>query len=72
MDRAASQGSFSGFSAVPSSTIVNHLHYANDTIFFVDNKKEKLHNLLSALPCFEFIAGLKVNISKTRVEVSIC
>lgn len=27
---------------------------------------EKLHNLFSALQCFEYISGLKVNTSKTR------
>ncbi|XP_026420399.1 uncharacterized protein LOC113316434 [Papaver somniferum] len=59
MDRASNQSFFSGFSVSPISIIVNHLHYADDTIFFVDNKKEELHNLFSALHCFEFIAGLK-------------
>ncbi|XP_026451080.1 uncharacterized protein LOC113351280 [Papaver somniferum] len=39
----------------------------DDTIFFVDNNKDELLNLFSALHFFEFIAGLKVNTSKTRL-----
>ncbi|XP_026431867.1 uncharacterized protein LOC113329111 [Papaver somniferum] len=67
MDRVANQGLFSGFYVSPKNIIVNHLHYADDTIFFVDNKKEELHNLFSALHCFEFIVVLKVNTYKTRL-----
>ncbi|XP_026459695.1 uncharacterized protein LOC113360398 [Papaver somniferum] len=67
IDRVANQGLFSGFSVTPTSIIVNHLHYADDTIFFVENNKEQLHNLFSALQCFEYIAGLKVNTAKTRL-----
>ncbi|XP_026429782.1 uncharacterized protein LOC113326232 [Papaver somniferum] len=67
MDRASSQGLFSGFSVSSSSIVVNHLHYADDTIFFLDNKREELHNLFSVLQCFEFIAGLKINNLKTRL-----
>ncbi|XP_026429943.1 uncharacterized protein LOC113326421 [Papaver somniferum] len=67
IDKAANQSLFSGFFVSPTSIIVNHLHYADDTIFFVDNNKEELLNLFSALHCFEFIAGLKVNTSKTRL-----
>ncbi|XP_026385164.1 uncharacterized protein LOC113280800 [Papaver somniferum] len=67
IDIVANQGLFNGFSVTPTSTIVNHLHYADDTIFFVENNKEQLHNLFSALQCFEYIAGLKVNIAKIRL-----
>ncbi|XP_026436394.1 uncharacterized protein LOC113334324, partial [Papaver somniferum] len=67
IDRVANQDLFSVFSVTPTSTIVNHLHYADDTIFFVENNKEQLHNLFSALQCFEYIAGLKVNTTKTRL-----
>lgn len=67
MDRAHNQGLFSGFSVSPTSIDVNHLHYADDTILFLDDKREELHNLFSALHCFEFIAGLKVNALKTRL-----
>ncbi|XP_026398308.1 uncharacterized protein LOC113294103 [Papaver somniferum] len=67
MDRASQLSLFSGFSVTSSSIIVNHLHFADDTIFFVDNSKQELHNLFSALKCFEYIGGLKVNTSKTRL-----
>lgn len=43
------------------------MHYVDDTIFFVDNKKVELSNLFSILQCFEYIAGLKVNKAKTRL-----
>ncbi|XP_026438246.1 uncharacterized protein LOC113336785 [Papaver somniferum] len=67
MDREAHLNFFNGFSVSPSSIKVTHLHYANDTIFFFDNKKEELHNIFYALHYFEFITGLKVNTSKTRL-----
>ncbi|XP_026451938.1 uncharacterized protein LOC113352320 [Papaver somniferum] len=67
IDRAANSGLFNGFFMVENGSVVNHLHYADDTIFFVDNKKEELTNLFSILHCFEYIAGLKVNKSKTRL-----
>ncbi|XP_026432710.1 uncharacterized protein LOC113330060 [Papaver somniferum] len=65
--RAANTGLFNGFSMVENGSVVNHLHYADDIIFFVDNSKEELTNLFSILHCFEYIAGLKVNKSKTRL-----
>ncbi|XP_026442837.1 uncharacterized protein LOC113342540 [Papaver somniferum] len=67
MDRVANQDLFRGFSVSPSSISINHLHYEDDIIFFIDHKKEELHNLFSSLQCFEYIAGLKVNTSKTRL-----
>lgn len=60
-------GLFSGFSVSQSAIVVNHLHYAYDTIFFLDNNKKELHNLFSVLNCFELFAGLKVNTTKTRL-----
>ncbi|XP_026412651.1 uncharacterized protein LOC113308124 [Papaver somniferum] len=65
-DRAATWKLFNGFSVSKDGLVINHLHYADDTIFFVDNKEE-LINLFSTLKCFEYIAGLKVNNSKTRL-----
>ncbi|XP_026444009.1 uncharacterized protein LOC113344214 [Papaver somniferum] len=67
LDRDASLGLFNGFSVVNDGLVVNYLHYADDTIFFLDNKKEELTNLFSTLHVFEFIAGLNVNTSKTRI-----
>ncbi|XP_026433561.1 uncharacterized protein LOC113331002 [Papaver somniferum] len=67
MDRASQLSLFSGFSVTTSSITVNHLHYADDTIFFIDHSKEELINLFSALKYFEFISSLKVNTSKTRL-----
>ncbi|XP_026398230.1 uncharacterized protein LOC113294010 [Papaver somniferum] len=51
----------------PVSPLLFNIAMEDDTIFFVDHKKEELHNLFSALHCFEFITGLKVNTSKTRL-----
>lgn len=65
MDKDAQLGLFSGFVVSFSSVIVNHLHYAEDTIFFIDHNKEEFHKLFYALKCFEFIVGLKVN---TRLD----
>lgn len=64
-DRAASSNLFNGFSMVENSIVVNHLHYMDDTIFFIDNKKQDLTKLFSILHCFEYITGLKVNTAKT-------
>ncbi|XP_026384679.1 uncharacterized protein LOC113280244 [Papaver somniferum] len=67
MDRASNLRLFSGFSVSPTGITVNHLHYADDTIFFLDSSRDELQNLFSALRCFEYTAGLKVNNSKTRL-----
>ncbi|XP_026416323.1 uncharacterized protein LOC113311737 [Papaver somniferum] len=67
LDRDAHQNLFSGFSVTPFSIIFNHLHYVDETIFFIDHIKEELLDLFSSLKCSEYIAGLKVNTSKTRL-----
>ncbi|XP_026416416.1 uncharacterized protein LOC113311831 [Papaver somniferum] len=67
LDRVAAMGQFSGFSNVHNGIVINHLHYADDTIFFLNNSRDELHNLFSSLKCFELIAGLKINTTKTRL-----
>ncbi|XP_026396728.1 uncharacterized protein LOC113291407 [Papaver somniferum] len=67
LDKAENLSLFNGFSVVEDSLVVNHLHYADDTMLFVDHNKEELTNLFSILHCFEFISCLKVNTAKIRL-----
>ncbi|XP_026384894.1 uncharacterized protein LOC113280491 [Papaver somniferum] len=71
LDRATDLKLFSGFSCTQNGIIINHLHYADDTIFLLHNSKVELHNLFSALHYFEYIACLKINTTKTRL-IPIC
>ncbi|XP_026399042.1 uncharacterized protein LOC113294884 [Papaver somniferum] len=67
LDRVAEMGQFNGFSNVHNGIVINHLHYADDTIFFLNYSRDELHNWFSSLKCFELIAGLKINTSKRRI-----
>ncbi|CAL8991501.1 unnamed protein product [Prunus brigantina] len=43
---------------------VSHLQFADDTIFFIEDKEEYWNNLLQILELFCFVSGMKINKSK--------
>lgn len=61
MDRAANMNLFSGLSVSPSSIVLNHLHYADDTIFSLITTKMNFttfslhYNVLSTLQVLKSI-----------------
>lgn len=46
---------------------VSHLQFADDTIFFLDDKEDYWFNLLDLLDNFCLASGMKINISKSSV-----
>lgn len=71
IDKAADIGLFSGFSVKPGSPPISHLHYADDSVFFINPSWEELCNLMSILKCIEAVSGLRVNPSKTKL-IQVC
>ncbi|CAL9014928.1 unnamed protein product, partial [Prunus brigantina] len=55
---------FHGLSPGHKMVEVSHLQFANDTIFFIDDKEEYWNNLLQILELFCFVLGMKINKSK--------
>lgn len=50
-----------------SGTTVNHLQIADDTIVFLDAKRDRVNYLRYILLCFELMSGLKINFSKSSI-----
>lgn len=57
--RATDLGLVEGFTTGREDTIVSHLQFADDTMFFVSRDEEKFYNLANSL-----VSGLKVNMWK--------
>ncbi|CAL1392585.1 unnamed protein product [Linum trigynum] len=48
---------------------VTHILYADDTLLFCDASEDQVRSLLTALPLFETISGLRVNLHKSSMMV---
>ncbi|KAL5728306.1 hypothetical protein ACHQM5_001405 [Ranunculus cassubicifolius] len=62
---AQSEGLLCGFKVSPTSEPISILQYADDTLVFVDAKKEMVENLRAIMEWFELLSGLKVNYEKS-------
>ncbi|GJZ73768.1 RNA-directed DNA polymerase, eukaryota [Tanacetum coccineum] len=47
--------------------MVSHLQYADDTIIFGEWSRENTSNLMNVLKCFKEVAGLKINLNKSKI-----
>ncbi|GJS28095.1 putative RNA-directed DNA polymerase, eukaryota, reverse transcriptase zinc-binding domain protein [Tanacetum coccineum] len=47
--------------------MVSHLQYVDDTIIFGEWSRENTSNLMNVLKCFEEVAGLKINLNKSKI-----
>lgn len=47
--------------------MISHLSFTDDTICFMDAKRDQVHNLMFLLKSFESISGLKKNLSKSSM-----
>ncbi|GJS61600.1 reverse transcriptase domain, reverse transcriptase zinc-binding domain protein [Tanacetum coccineum] len=47
--------------------MVSHLQYVDDTIIFGEWGRENTSNLMNILKCFEEVAGLKINLNKSKI-----
>ncbi|CAL1367557.1 unnamed protein product [Linum trigynum] len=67
LETLRSEGLISGFFMNEASEEgeVTHLMYADDTIIFCDANEDQVLNLLSTLVCFQFVAGLRINVEKS-------
>ena len=43
---------------------ISHLQFADDTILFLSEDRDKFYNVLSLLQIFEVVSGLRINLSK--------
>lgn len=64
--RAQDIGLVTGFKATTESEAIPLSQYADDTLLFLDAKKESVENGRACLLWFEVVAGLSINIEKTK------
>lgn len=62
---AENKGIIKGFESSVEHLSVSHLHFADDTVCFVDVGLEQVTNIKTILVMYECISGLKVNLSKS-------
>jgi hypothetical protein len=65
-----SRGLISGFSvgsSEPNRVNVSHLLFADDTLVFCGANESQIRHVGALLVCFEAVAGLKVNLSKSSL-----
>jgi hypothetical protein len=65
-----SRGLISGFtvgSSEPNRVNVSHLLFADDTLVFCEANESQIRHVGALLVCFEAVAGLKVNLSKSAL-----
>ena len=63
--KAARQNLISGLMPQVVDGGIISLQYADDTLFFLENKLEKANNLKWLLICFEQMSGMKINFDKS-------
>jgi hypothetical protein len=51
----------------PDRVNVSHLLFADDTLIFCGATANQIHHIGALLVCFEAVAGLKVNLSKSAL-----
>ncbi|XP_071718823.1 uncharacterized protein [Rutidosis leptorrhynchoides] len=64
---AVEKGMYKGVEIGKDKTIISHLQYADDTIFFGEWSRCNARNLMYLLECFERASGLKVNYNKSQL-----
>ncbi|XP_020420593.1 uncharacterized protein LOC18774736 [Prunus persica] len=64
MEKAQDADMFHGLSPGLGMVEVSHLQFADDTIFFIEDKDEYWNNLLQILELFCFVSGMEINKSK--------
>ncbi|VVA25489.1 Hypothetical predicted protein, partial [Prunus dulcis] len=64
MEKAQDADEFHGLSPGNGMVEISHLQFADDTIFFIEDKEEYWNNLLQILELFCFVSGMTINKSK--------
>ncbi|XP_026440533.1 uncharacterized protein LOC113339485 [Papaver somniferum] len=61
------RGQLTGFQVVENGTIISLLHFADDTLIFLDASVEEVRRLFIILAVFESITGIKLNLDKSTM-----
>lgn len=64
---ATENGGYKGIEVGANKTLITHLFFADDSIFFGEWSVENVLNLIRILHCFQKAAGLKVNLEKSAL-----
>ncbi|KAL4194829.1 hypothetical protein AMTRI_Chr05g70420 [Amborella trichopoda] len=72
LSNVVNRGHFSGISVSSGGPSVSHLQYVDDTLIFVEARKENIVNIGRFLNYCELAVGLKVNFSKTSLLGNNC
>lgn len=67
IEAASSVNLFRGFLSARSASMVNLLHFANNTLIFCGAEVKQIVNVKTILICFEAVSGLKVNLFKSEI-----
>ncbi|GJU14825.1 putative RNA-directed DNA polymerase [Tanacetum coccineum] len=67
MKEAVNNNIFNGVRVGADGVVVSHLQYADDTIIFREWSRENACILMNILKCFEEVAGLKINLHKSKL-----
>ncbi|GJV52938.1 putative RNA-directed DNA polymerase, partial [Tanacetum coccineum] len=67
LKEAVDKSIFKGIRVGAEEVMVSHLQYADDTIIFGEWSRENACNLMNILKCFEEVAGLKINLTKSKI-----
>ena len=67
LHRAKDLSWIKGFKAHRMGTMVTHLHFADDTLVFLEANQEQVEKLRLVLTCFELVSGLHINLAKSKI-----
>jgi len=71
---ALDQGNLIGFLVgfrEPEALVVNHLMFADDTLIFCGAQEEQIRHLRCIFLCFEAALGLRINLGKSELFLSV-
>lgn len=69
-DKAQQEGSLSGICVARGSPLINHLLFADDTMFFCNSSAPSVAALLKILRLYEKLSGQCINFSKSAITFS--
>lgn len=67
MKEAKAKSLFDGIKVGKDDTVISHLQYADDVIFFGEWTTPNIKNLMRILKCFHAVSGLKLYLSKSKL-----
>ena len=72
MERATEVGLYKGCTMGKENTMISHLQFADDTVFFIDSEGPSFHNTMTLVGLFCEASSLKINMAKnTFLELGV-